>query len=110
MKSTSAIDLSQTSHEPHEYVRVVPLHHPKPYVALENLGKKSEGADTELFDGQPHPAPANARLTYRGGHLLTSVKVHTVFWGSKWSAGPGAAMLTKLNDFFTTILHSELMT
>jgi hypothetical protein len=110
MKSTSAIDLSETSHQAHEYVRVVPLHHPKPYVALENLGKKGEGADADLFNGQPHPAPANARLTYRGGHLLTSVKVQTVFWGTKWSAGPGAAMLTKLNGFFQTILQSALIT
>jgi hypothetical protein len=109
MKSTSTIDLSQTSHEPHEYVRVVPLHHPKPYVALENLGKKSEGADADLFNGQPHPPPGNARLTYRGGHLLTNVKVQTVFWGNKWSAGPGAAMLTKLNGFFQTIVQSALI-
>lgn len=97
------------SHEPHEYVRVVPLHHPKPYVALENLGKKSESEDGDLFDGKPHPAPANAHLTYRGGVLLQNVKVHTVFWGKKWSSGNGATMLTKLNDFFKAILHSPLI-
>jgi hypothetical protein len=96
-------------HEPHEYVRVVPLHHPKPYVALANLGKKPDPDGTELFDGKPHPAPANAKLTYRGGHLLQNVKVHTVFWGKKWSAGPGAAMLGKLNDFFAAILDSPLI-
>jgi hypothetical protein len=110
MSSKSAIDLGQVSHEPHEYVRVVPLHHPKPFVALQNLGKKPEDSDSDLFNSQPHPAPANARLTYRGGHLLTSVKVHTVFWGTKWSAGPGVALLGKLNTFFQTILQSPLMT
>jgi hypothetical protein len=110
MKNSSTIDTNVTSHEPHEYVRVVPLHHPKPYVALENLGKKAEGSDTEVFDGKPHPAPANARLTYRGGLLLQNVKVYTVFWGSKWSEGPGVAMLGKLNDFFKSILPSEAVT
>jgi hypothetical protein len=110
MKNVSTVDLNQTpSHEPHEYVRVVPLHHPKPYVALANLGKKGEETDSELFDNQVHAPPANAQLTYRGGHLLTSVKVHTVFWGKKWSAGPGAALLTQLNGFFTTILQSPLL-
>jgi hypothetical protein len=110
MKTKPAIDPSEfTSHEPHEYVRVVPLHHPKPYVALENLGQKGEDSDSELFDGKPHAAPANAKLTYRGGHLLTRVKVYTIFWGTKWSAGQGAAMRAQLNDFFTAILKSKLI-
>jgi hypothetical protein len=108
----STKDEEFVSHEPHEYVRVVPLHHPKPYVALANLGKKPEpdDDDSELFDGKPHAAPANAKLTYRGGHLLTKVKVHTLFWGQKWSAGSGLAMAKKLNGFFTAILKSELLT
>jgi hypothetical protein len=108
-KPEESTDEAQVTHEPHEYVRVVPLHHPKPYVALANLGKKKDESDSELFDGQPHPAPANARLTYRGGHLLTNVKVRTVFWGKKWSAGPGADMSKKLNGFFQSILGSSLI-
>jgi len=99
------------THEPHEYVRVVPLHHPKPYLALKNLGKKPDADEdgSDLFNGRAHPAPANAKLTYRGGHLLTNVKVHTVFWGTKWSAGPGLDMAHRLNGFFKAILTSELV-
>jgi hypothetical protein len=108
-ESTDNLDDS-VSHEAHEYVRVAPLHHPKPYIALANLGKKADSSDTELFDGKPHAAPANAKLTYRGGHLLQNVKVHTVFWGTKWSAGPGAALALKLNQFFSKILQSSLLT
>jgi len=103
-------DEALVSHEAHEYVRVVPLHHPKPYVAPEHLGKKHEEGESELFSGKPHAAPANAKLTYRGGHLLTNVKVHTVFWGTKWSAGPGASMAANLNKFFADILTSNLIT
>jgi hypothetical protein len=97
------------THEPHEYVRVVPLHHPKPYVALANLGKKAEPDGTELFDGKPHAAPANAQLTYRGGLLLQNVKVHTVFWGTQWSTVAGTTLISKLNNFFKTILNSSLI-
>ena len=109
MAATKTESDLEVTHEPHEYVRVVPLHHPKPYVALTDLGKKGD-SDNDLFDGTPHPAPANARLTFRGGHLLQNVKVHTVFWGTKWSAGPGADLTKKLNAFFTSIVGSALMT
>lgn len=101
---------NMVSHEPHEYVRVVPLHHPKPYVALENLGKKPDADDSELFNGKPHGAPANAKLTYRGGPLLQNVKVFTIFWGKKWGGAPGQPILGKINDFFKAILKSELIT
>ena len=98
------------THEPHEYVRVVPLHHPKPYLALANLGHPvDDDGKSDLFSGKPHAAPANAKLTYRGGLLLQNVKVHTIFWGTKWGDGPGAAMLGKLNDFFKAILNSSLI-
>jgi hypothetical protein len=112
MKNAHSSDADDfVTHEPHEYVRVVPLHHPKPHVALANLGKKPENDDdsSDLFDGKPHPAPANAKLTYRGGLLLQNVKVHTVFWGQKWSSGAGATMVGQLNDFFRTILTSPLI-
>jgi hypothetical protein len=100
---------SDVSHEPHEYVRVVPLHHPKPYVALASLGRKPDPEGSDLFDGKPRAAPANVQLTYRGGPLLQNVKVQTVFWGTKWSTPSGASMLAKLNEFFGTILDSPLI-
>jgi hypothetical protein len=106
---TTSSPQHDTTHEPHEYVRVVPLHHPKPYVALANLGRKPDDAGSDLFDGKPHPPPANAHLTYRGGLLLQSVKVTTVFWGNTWKAGNGAAMEAQLNRFFSTILASPLI-
>jgi hypothetical protein len=108
-ESRSNRDEADVSHEPHEYVRVVPLHHPKPYVALSKLGRKADPDGTELFDGRPHPPPANANLTYRGGPLLTNVKVQTVFWGTKWNTSAGTDMIAKLNGFFTSILVSPLI-
>jgi len=48
--------------EPDEYIRVVPLHHPKPAVAIGELAR-AEGGDQDLFDGKPHLAPASAHLT-----------------------------------------------
>lgn len=75
-----------------DLVRVVPLSLP-----------------SELFSPAPHAGPATPpQLTYRGGHLLTSVKVFTVFWGAAWS-GAQAAVAQELNAFFTFILTSPLI-
>ena len=55
-------------------------------------------------------APATRpRLTYRGGDLMTSVQVATVFWGSAWQKPDGVALATKLNDFFRFIVGSSLI-
>jgi hypothetical protein len=53
--------------------------------------------------------PATAHLDYFGGPLLTNVQVYTIFWGKKWSAGPGASIRTKVNDFYHAILVSPLI-
>src|SRR5438309_5240192 len=77
-----------------EHVRIVPLHYPKPSVSIDELGHlRGETADTDLFDGQPHVAPATAHLTYNNGPLLTAVQVFTVFWGTKWSGSGGSVMM-----------------
>jgi hypothetical protein len=56
-----------------------------------------------------HAAPATKpHLTYRGGPLLTAVKVFTVFWGADWN-GAQAALAQQVNEFFTFILKSALM-
>jgi hypothetical protein len=89
--------------EPGEHIRVVPLHHPKPVVAIG--AREPKGGD--LFDGKPHPAAASAKLTYRGGALLTNVKVFTVFWGKLWGSNKTSIkMMSDINKFFTAILVS----
>jgi hypothetical protein len=41
--------------------------------------------------------------------LLTAVEVFTVFWGSWWEQGDGAALATEVNGFFDYVLTSELI-
>jgi hypothetical protein len=56
------------------------------------------------------PVAAPPQLTYRGGPVLGSVQVFTIFWGSAWAAGGAVADLPgRLNTFFDTILSSSLM-
>jgi len=96
---------------PGEYVRIVPLHYPKPSLSIDELGRlRGEPADTDLFDGQPHVAPASAHLTYNNGPLLTAVQVFTIFWGQQWSQPSGSTMMQNLNKFFQAIVVSPLMT
>ncbi len=97
--------------KPGEYVRVVPLHHPKPAVSIDELARAREaGEEQDLFDGQPHPAPASAHLTYQGGALLQNVQVFTVFWGTLWGTTPSSQqMMARLNQFFADILVSPLL-
>jgi len=93
-----------------EYVKVVPLHVPKPTLSIDELAQAAPGpSDTELFDGHSPAPPATAHLVYGGGPLLTKVRVFTIFWGRKWSAAPGAGVATRLNDFYKAILVSTLI-
>ena len=93
-----------------EHIKVAPLHFPKPTRSIDELARgKKAPSDSELFDGQTTPAAANAHLTYFGGALLTNVKVYTIFWGKKWSAGSGATVAAKLNAFYSAILVSPLI-
>lgn len=68
-------------------IRVVPLHQPDNVAA----------------------AASPPQLTYRGGPLLSSVEVFTVFWGSAWKRGAQATMASNVNQFFTDILSSALL-
>ena len=54
----------------------------------------------------PMAAP---KLTYRGGHLLSSVEVFTTFWGSAWEQGEPAQARAKIDEFFQFILTSALI-
>jgi hypothetical protein len=95
---------------PNEFIKVVPLHAPKPTLSIDELSARSgEPTEAELFAGTFLPAPAAPHLTYSGGPLLTKVQVYNIFWGKKWSAGAGAAIATKLNDFYKAILVSPLI-
>jgi len=67
-------------------IRVVPLHHP----ALE--------------------ATTDARLTYRGGMLIHSAKVFTIFWGRSWvETTTSKGLVTAMSKFFGDLLVSPLI-
>jgi hypothetical protein len=93
-----------------EHIKVVPLHSPKPTMSIDEVSQvRQEPSDAQLFDGHTLAAAAPPHLAYFGGSLLTNVQVYTIFWGKKWSAGPGAGIATKLSDFYRAILMSPLI-
>ena len=49
-----------------------------------------------------------AKLTYRGGPLLSAVQVFTFFWGTAWQ-GLQAPLVQEINQFFDFVLTSPLM-
>lgn len=66
--------------------------------------------DAELLRPLDAAGPAaSARLNYRGGALLTSVKVLTIFWGPAWAQSPLKDTASRLNDFFDYVLTSTLL-
>jgi hypothetical protein len=52
------------------------------------------------------PPVARPRLTYRGGPLLTSVEVVTIFWGADWQR---SSLVDSMNGFFDYVLASPLL-
>jgi hypothetical protein len=91
-----------------EAIRVVPLHHPKMEVKLEELSKTKE--DSDLLTALPRRAAAPPALVYNGGPLIKNVKVFTVFWGKNWQVTASFINLkNKINQFFTVILTSPLI-
>lgn len=92
MSSTTAQDVAEVVHAS-DPVRIVPLHVPEGLLAP--LG------------AAPGPAP---HLTYRGGPLLTGVKVFTVYWGGAWQSNAQLAqMANNIDRFFGDILTSPLL-
>ncbi|MGA9312281.1 MAG: hypothetical protein WBV74_18210 [Pseudonocardiaceae bacterium] len=89
---TAIPDTSTVVSSVRDPVRIVPLHVP------DDLVKPLDGA-----------AASAPKLTYRGGPLLTSVKVFTVYWGDVWSTLPLSDLASKLDKFFDFVLTSELM-
>jgi hypothetical protein len=94
--------------QPGEHIRVVPLHHPKPAVSIEDVRRaRREWEKGDPFDGKPHAVPAIAKLTYRGGALLQNVEVFTIFWGKLWgSSKTSIKMISDINKYFAAILVS----
>lgn len=91
-----ALSVRKTKHTHHpDTIRIVPL-----YVSGE-----AERPTTEALAEGPAAAP---HLTYRGGPLLASVKVFTIFWGAAWK-GSQSALVTKVNAFFDYVLTSPLI-
>lgn len=86
MKKTKKIVKRTKKFARGEYIRVVPLHHPKP------------------------AAPASPELTYRNGPLITNVEVFTIFWGNLWGSTPTSTdLMNKLNKFFVDIVVSSVI-
>ena len=61
-----------------------------------------------LYTTAAPPAVA-AQLTYRGGPLITSVKIFTFYWGSWWAQASRAQTASQINDFFTYLVASPLI-
>src|SRR6202022_2029888 len=77
-------------------IRIVPLFPP------EAVGQPP----AEVAAAAPAALP---KLTYRNGPLLTAVQVFTIFWGPAWQQSAQSAMITKVNQFFDSILASPLI-
>jgi hypothetical protein len=56
-----------------------------------------------LLEQAPKP-----RFIYRGGPLIQSVQVFTIFWGTAWQ-GPQSGILTQINQFFDFVTSSKLI-
>jgi hypothetical protein len=74
-------------------IRIVPLHLPR------DMYRPEAGI----------AAPPAAELTYRGGPLLNSVKVFTIFWGQVWQTSPNSELANQINQFFQFLVNSALI-
>ena len=74
-------------------IRIVPLHLPS------ELYRAAAGI----------AAPPAAQLSYRGGPLLSSVKLFTIFWGQAWQTSPNSDLASQINQFFQFVLSSALI-
>jgi len=54
----------------------------------------------------PAAAPA---LTYRGGPLLSAVRIYLFYWGVPWAQAPLAAQASALDGFFDYVVTSPLL-
>ena len=75
---------------PGDSIRIVPLYVPEEI--------------TQLKTGATPP-----KLSYRGGPMLSSVQIFTVFWGAAWQTAPQLDLVSQINEFFNYVLSSPLM-
>ena len=45
----------------------------------------------------------------RGGPLLSSVRLFTIFWGQAWQTSPHSDLANQINQFFKFVLSSALL-
>ncbi len=90
IRKNSANKKAKRTNDP---IRIVPLHLPT------ELYRPSAGI----------AAPPAAQLTYRGGPLLESVKVFTIFWGQSWQTSPNSGLANQINQFFEFVVSSALV-
>ena len=74
-------------------IRIVPMHLPS------ELYRPSAGI----------AAPPAAQPGYRGGPLLDSIKVFTIFWGQVWHTSPNSDLANQINQFFRFVVSSALV-
>ena len=63
---------------------------------------------TQPMSDVPAARAAAPHLTYRGGPLLTTVEVVTIFWGQIWET-QHAALVDRINGFFDLVLTSAVL-
>jgi hypothetical protein len=52
---------------------------------------------------------ATAKLTYRGGPLITSVEVFAMYWGAGWEKAPASELGLRIGQFLGDIVSSALI-
>jgi hypothetical protein len=78
----------------HEAIRVVPIYPPKPRLRIGELPQRA----------------IRAKLIYRGGALIQSAEVYSIFWGKSWgNAADSKALVKQMDAFFNDILVSSLI-
>ncbi len=80
---------------PRDAIKTVALYTPKDTARVLS-------ANNKITETQP-------QLTYRGGPLLTNVKVFVIFWGDQWKIAPLNSEMEKINKFFDFIVSSPLI-
>jgi len=75
-------------------IRIVPLHVP-------------ETVRTPTAEAAAATLPP--QLTYRGGPLIASCEVFTIFWGTAWQQAAQSPLVGQLNQFFDFVLASPLI-
>jgi hypothetical protein len=66
----------------------------------------AQTGDGGVVSKQPVPVPA---YLYRGGPLLSTAEIFTVFWGTAWEQSQQSEIVSYINEFFDVILTSSVV-